>query len=99
MKIKKGDKVIVITGKDKGKSGVIERALPDMNKVIIAGINIAKRRQRPRKAGEQGQVIEKSMPLHVSNVMLVEGTKRVRPGSKMIDGKKIRVSRKTGNAI
>jgi len=99
MKLKKGDKVIVITGKDKGKSGVIERALPSENKILIAGINVHKYHQKPRRAGDKGQTVDKHMPIHVSNVMLVEGTKRVRPSFKIVDKKKVRISRKSGNAI
>jgi large subunit ribosomal protein L24 len=99
MKLKKGDKVIVITGKDKGKSGVIDKAIPSANRIVVSGVNIRKVHQRPRKGGEKGQIIEKTMPIHASNVMLVEGNKRVRAGKKVIDGKKIRVSRKSGNAI
>lgn len=99
MKLKKGDKVIIITGKDKGKSGVIDRALPGANRVLVSGVNIRKVHQRARKSGEKGQIIEKSFPVHASNVMLLEGNKRVRTTSKMVDGKKVRVSRKSGNAL
>ena len=99
MKLKKGDKVIVITGKDKGKSGVIDRVIPAMDRVLVSGVNIRKVHQRPRKSGEKGQTIEKTFPLHASNVMILEGSKRVRSGFKVVDGKKVRVSRKTGNAI
>ncbi len=100
MNIKKGDKVIVTTGKDKGKSGVVERAYPAMDKVLIGGINIKKVHQRPRRSGEKGQIVEKSAPVHVSNVMLVDGNgKRTRVGKKVIDGKKVRIAKKSGNAI
>jgi large subunit ribosomal protein L24 len=99
MKLKKGDKVIVITGKDKGKSGVIERALPSVNKVIVGGINMHKAHQKPRRAGDKGQTVERTMPMNASNVMLVESNKRVRTTIKTVDGKKVRVSRKSGNAI
>ena len=99
MKVKKGDKVIVITGKDKGKQGSVDRVLPNADRVLVSGVNIRKVHQRPRKSGEKGQIIEKTMPIHVSNVMLLEGSKRVRSGFKTVDGKKVRVSRKSGNAI
>lgn len=72
MHIKKGDKIIVLTGKDKGKSGVVSRALPKENKIIISGINVLKVHQKPRKSGEKGQIIDKAMPIHVSNVKLDE---------------------------
>jgi len=68
MKIKKGDKVTVITGKDKGKSGLVTRALPKENRVIVEGINIAKKHQRSRHKGQKGQMVEKPMPIHISNV-------------------------------
>jgi large subunit ribosomal protein L24 len=68
MKIKKGDNVMVITGKDKGKKGAVVKALPKEDKVIVAGVNIAKKHTRPRKAGEKGQVVDKTMPVHISNV-------------------------------
>lgn len=68
MKLKKGDNVIVITGKDKGKSGKIVKVLVKDNKVIVDGLNMMKKHQRPRKSGETGSVINVSMPIHASNV-------------------------------
>ncbi len=68
MKLKKGDNVIVIAGKDKGKKGKIARALPKEDKVVVEGINMSKKHQRPRKSGEQGSMIDLAMPIHVSNV-------------------------------
>lgn len=68
MKIKKGDNVIIITGKDKGKKGKIIRVLVKENKVIIEGANIMKKHQRPRKSGEKGTMINVAMPIHASNV-------------------------------
>ena len=68
MKIKKGDNVIIITGKDKGKKGKIVRVLVSQNKVIVEGANMAKRHQRPRKSGEKGAIKNIEMPIHVSNV-------------------------------
>ncbi|GHO44055.1 50S ribosomal protein L24 [Ktedonospora formicarum] len=70
MNIKKGDTVLIITGKDKGKEGTVSRALPQVNKVIVEGLNIAKKHVRPQGQTRQGGIIEKAMPLHVSNVML-----------------------------
>ncbi len=99
MNVKKGDKVIVISGRDKGKSGTVDRAFPQLNRVLVSGINIRKKHQKPRKTGEKGQTIEKAMPIHSSNVMILEGGKKVRTSKKIVDGKKIRVSRKTGKAI
>jgi len=68
MKLKKGDNVIMIAGKDKGKKGKISKSIPSMNKVVVEGINIMKKHQRPRKSGEKGSVINMSMPVHASNV-------------------------------
>lgn len=70
MNIKKGDTVLIITGKDKGKEGIVSRALPQVNKVIVEGLNIVKKHVRPQGQTQQGGVIEKAMPIHVSNVML-----------------------------
>jgi len=68
MKIKKGDNVIIITGKDKGKKGKIVKVLVSQNKVVVEGINMMKKHQRPRKSGEKGMKIDIAMPLHASNV-------------------------------
>ena len=72
MKIKKGDNVKVITGKDKGKSGKVVRALVKENKVIIDGLNMMKKHQRPRKSGEKGSMVNVAMPINVSNVKKVD---------------------------
>ena len=65
MKIKKDDKVIILTGKDKGKTGTVSKAFPKEDKVIVGGINMLKVHQKPRKSGEKGQIIDKAMPIHV----------------------------------
>ena len=70
MNIKKGDTVLIIAGKDKGKDGVVSRAMPQVSKVIVEGHNIVKKHIRPQGQTRQGGVIEKAKPLHVSNVML-----------------------------
>ncbi|MFM8483013.1 MAG: 50S ribosomal protein L24, partial [Actinomycetota bacterium] len=71
MKIKKGDEVRVISGKDKGKSGTVSRVLPDSNKVIVDGVNVVKKHQKASGTNKQGGIIERDMPLDASNVMLV----------------------------
>ena len=71
MKIKKGDTVLIITGKDRGKQGTVSRAMPQDNKVIVEGLNIVKKHVRPQGQTRQGGVIEKAMPIHVSNTMLI----------------------------
>jgi len=72
MKIKKGDSVKIITGKDKGKSGKVVRALVKENKVIVDGLNMMKKHQRPRKSGEKGSMVNIAMPINVSNVKKVD---------------------------
>lgn len=68
MKIKKGDKVIVITGKDKGKSGPVIKSFPKIDMVLVEGVNKKKVHKRPRKSGEKGKIIDRATPVHVSNV-------------------------------
>jgi len=97
MSIKKGDNVIVISGSEKGKKGQIARILG--SKVIIDGLNLLKRHTRARKAGQKGQIVDKAMPIHVSNVSLVEGGKAVRTGQKKVGEKWIRISKKSGKEI
>ena len=97
--IKKGDNVIVISGSEKGKKGQVSRVIAEKSAVVIEGLNLLKRHQKARKAGQKGQVVEKAMPIHVSNVALLEGGKAVRAGRKEIGGKWIRVSRKTGKEV
>ena len=67
MKIKKGDKVGIIAGKDKGKTGKVLRALPRFDQLIIEGVNVKKRHQKPTRSNQKGQIIDKTMPIHVSN--------------------------------
>lgn len=70
MHIKKGDKVVVLAGKDKGATGEVVKAMPKDNKVLVAGVNKMKRHLRPTKQGGKGQIVDKEMPLHASNVAL-----------------------------
>ncbi len=79
LRIKKGDTVVVIAGKDKGKTGKVMQAFPAMNRVVVEGVNQCKRHLRPQKRGEKGQVVEFFMPINASNVMLQDASeKRVR---------------------
>ena len=103
MKIRKGDTVKVIAGKDKGKTGTVLTVLRSSDQVLIEGINIATKHEKSRRRGSQGQIIEKSMPVHVSNVALLEGDKTVRVGY-TFEGegdkrKKVRVARPSGKKI
>ena len=100
MKLRKGDTVIVISGKDKGKEGIVSHVMPSSNKVIVDGVNVAKKHQKPRKANEQGGVIDRDMPIEASNVMLVHKGKPTRIGFKVkADGTKVRIARTTGEEI
>jgi large subunit ribosomal protein L24 len=100
MKLKKGDPVVVLSGKDKGKEGTILRVLPKENKVIVEGVNIAKKHQRPVRATMQAGIIDKDMPIHASNVAYVHKGKPTRLGYRVdADGKKVRVARRTGEVI
>jgi len=101
MKIKKGDTVIVRTGRDKGKQGSVLRALPTENKVIVQGVNVAKRHTR-QSPTSQGGIVEKEMPIHVSNVSHIDpkDNKPTRVGFKVLkDGTKTRVARRSGEVI
>ena len=100
MKLKKGDTVEVITGKDKGKQGEVERVLPKTNQVIVSGVNTAAKHSKPRRANEPGGIIDKDMPIDASNVMLVWKGQKVRVGYKVSDdGTKVRVARPSGEEI
>lgn len=72
MKLKKGDKVIITTGKDKGKSGNIAHVFPKKNKILIEGLNMVKKHQRPKKSGEKGQILSVAMPIDASNAKKVK---------------------------
>ncbi len=92
MNIKKGDNVIVLAGKDKGKSGKVLKYIPETNRVLVEGVNILKKHIKPKRSGEKGQVVNHPMPIHRSNVMVTVGGKRVRLGSKIVGEKKVRTS-------
>ena len=101
MKIKKGDKVIVITGKDKGKTGEVTKAMPKENKVIVSGINLVKRHQKPSQENAGG-IVSKEMPIHVSNVALVDpkSGKATRVAMRVEEGgRKVRVAKRSGDVI
>ena len=100
MKLKKGDTVIVLTGKDKGKQGEVQRVLPTADKVIVSGVNTATKHAKARRANDRAGIIDRDMPIHASNVMLVHKGKTVRVGYGVDkSGKKIRVARPSGDAI
>lgn len=100
MKIKKGDQVIVTTGRDKGKQGEVLKAMPKENKVVVQGVNMVKRHTRPSQTSAGG-IISKEAAIDVSNVALIdpETGKATRVAVKIIDGKKVRVAKKSGKVI
>ena len=101
MKIKKGDTVLIIAGKDKGKTGKVFRAFPKENKVLVEGVNLRKRHQRPRRAGEKGQIITLPAAISISNVKLIcqKCGKATRVGYKVAESKKYRLCKKCGGEI
>ena len=101
MKLKKGDNVIVITGKGKGKKGKIVRVLVQENKVILEGLNMMKKHQRPRKSGEKGTMKNIEMPMSASNVMMLDPKtgKATRLGKKQMGDKMVRIARKSNQEI
>jgi large subunit ribosomal protein L24 len=99
MKIRKGDRVQVLAGKDKGKQGSVIAALPAEQKVIVEGVNIARKHQKPTQKNQQGGIIDKTMPIHVSNVAVISPSdgKPTRVGYRIdADGTKVRICRRTG---
>ena len=100
MKIKKGDKVVVIAGSNKGKEGTITKVLDE--KVIIEGVNLRKKHLKPKNHNGTGEIIEQEAPIHASNVMIIDPkTKKPTKIKKVIDekGKKIRISKKSNEKI
>lgn len=100
-RLKKGDKVIVITGKDKGKTGEITKVLVKESKVLVSGINMVKRHTKPTQENAGG-IISKEMPIHISNVAFIDPktSKATRLGIKMDkDGHKVRVAKKSGEVV
>jgi large subunit ribosomal protein L24 len=100
MKLRKGDTVLVISGKDKGQEGEVVQVMPADNKVIVNGINTAKKHSKTSKNNKQGGIIDRDMPVHASNVMLVHKGKPTRVGYKLnSDGTKVRIAKRSGEVI
>jgi large subunit ribosomal protein L24 len=107
MRVRRDDQVMVISGKDRGKTGRVLRTDPKRRKVFVEGLNIVKRHQRPRsvkdttRGGQAGGIVEKEGPIDVSNVMLLDpqGQKPTRVGVNRKDGKRVRVARRSGSQI
>lgn len=101
MKVKKGDNVLIIAGKDKGRTGKIMKSLPKELKVLVEGINMKKKHVRAKRQGEKGQVVQTPMPMDVSNVKLIcpKCGKASRVGYKATDKSKARICKKCGSEI
>ena len=99
-KIKKGDRVVVLSGKDKGKTGTVTKAFPKDSKVIVSGVNVATRHRKPSQADPQGGLVRSEAPMHISKVAIATADgKPTRVRFETQDGKKVRVAVKTGEKI
>jgi large subunit ribosomal protein L24 len=99
-KIKKGDTVVLLTGKDKGKQGSVLQVMPKESRLVVQGLNMVQRHTRPSQGDPQGGIKNKEAPVHVSNVALVDSNgKATRVGFRVEDGKKVRFAKTTGEVI
>lgn len=101
MKIRKGDNVLVISGKDKGKTGKVLKALPKESKILVEGVNLRKKHRKPKRAGEKGQTVTLPSAISASNVKLIcsKCGKATRAGYKATEGRKYRFCKKCGGQI
>ena len=101
MKIKSKDKVIVLTGKDKGKVGEVTSVSPKENRVTVSGVNMIARHTKPSQTNPQGGIVRREAPLHASNVALVDpkSNKATRAGYKTVKGEKTRIARRSGEEV
>jgi large subunit ribosomal protein L24 len=99
-KIKKGDRVVLLAGKDKGRTGNVAKVMPKDDRVVVSGLNMVQRHTRPSQGDPQGGIKHKEASVHVSNVAIVDSNgKPTRVGFKVEDGKKVRVAKTTGEVI
>jgi len=98
-KIKKGDRVVVLTGKDKGRSGQVLQVLPKENRVLVSGVNMVKRHTKPSQGDPQGGIKNKEATLHISNVAYLHNGEPTRVGFRIDGDKKVRVAKKSGEVI
>ena len=99
-KIKKGDRVVVLTGKDKGRQGSVSKVFPKESRVLVGGVNMVQRHTRPSQGDPQGGIKNKEAPIHVSNVALVDSKgKATRVGFRVEGDKKVRFAKTTGEVI
>ncbi|HOZ02358.1 MAG TPA: 50S ribosomal protein L24 [Bacilli bacterium] len=101
MNLVKGDKVIVIAGRDKGKTGIIQKVIPESNRVVVENVNVRKKHKKPTQANPEGSIVEVYAPIHASNVMLEDPKtkKPTRVGHKEVKGKKVRFAKKSGQVL
>ncbi|MCH4056437.1 50S ribosomal protein L24 [Lapidilactobacillus gannanensis] len=101
MHVKTGDKVKVISGKDKGKEGSVIKILSKQNRVVVEGVNMVKKHNKPSNTDPQGGIKDQEAPIDVSNVMLIDPSTNepTRVGHKIVDGKKVRIAKKSGAQI
>jgi large subunit ribosomal protein L24 len=101
MHVKKGDKVMVISGKDKGKQGVVLASFPKKDRVLVEGINVVKKHFKPSQVNPQGGILSHEAPIHLSNVMPLDpkSGEPTRVGYKVVDNKKVRVAKKSGETL
>jgi large subunit ribosomal protein L24 len=101
MNLVKGDKVIVIAGRDKGKTGVIQKVIPESNRVVVENVNVRKKHKKPTQASPEGSIVEVYAPIDASNVMLEDPKtkKPTRVGHKEVKGKKVRFAKKSGQVL
>ncbi len=101
MKIKKGDTVIVITGKDRGKSGAVLTAFPKKDRVLVAGVGMIKKHQKSTRRGQAGQIVDRPTPVHVSNVAIKDPKtqKPARVGYSTVENKKVRIAKQSGGKL
>ena len=101
MHVKKGDKVKVITGKDKGKTGTILKAMPKENRVIVEGVNVVTKHVKPSQQDPEGGIVTREAPIHVSNVAIYDSKAKTTTKVKyeVVDGKKVRIAKKSGTNL
>ena len=101
MNLVKGDTVIVIAGRDKGKTGVIQKVIPEQNRVVVENVNLRKKHRKPTQANPEGGIVEIYAPIDASNVILLDPKtkKPTRIGHKVVKGKKVRYAKKSGTTL
>ncbi|MGM8212768.1 50S ribosomal protein L24 [Virgibacillus sp. W0430] len=101
MHVKKGDKVKVLSGKDRGKEGTVLEAYPKTERVLVEGINMVKKHAKPSQDNQQGGILNQEAPIHVSNVLPIDPKTKepTRVGYEIRDGKKVRIAKKSGEAL